>query len=110
MKYRIGKSLSFFPQCVLENIMMTSLLADESVIVKNKLIMNFMNEFMNPPCNSSLATLFESSCEEVAQCRERPIPYLYALGRTIAYAYRMLLPNFIHASPILIRASPVLIH
>ena len=51
MKFENEEDLSFFPQCVLENKMMTSLLADK-VIVKNKIIKNFMNEIINPPCNS----------------------------------------------------------
>ena len=60
MRFENGKKLSFFPQCVLENIMMTSLLADKSVIIENKIILNFMNENINPPCNSLLATFFEA--------------------------------------------------
>ena len=53
------ENLSLFPQYILENmmmIMMTSLLAHKSVMIKIKIIMNFMNEIINPPCNSSLAT------------------------------------------------------
>ena len=62
MKFGNEEFLSLFPQCVLENIMMTSMLAHISVIVKIKIIMNFMNEILNRPCNSLLATFFESSC------------------------------------------------
>ena len=58
----LEENLSFFPQCVLENIMMTSLLADKLVIVEIKMKMNFMNEIINPPCNSLLVTFFESIC------------------------------------------------
>ena len=53
--------MSFVPQCVLQNIMMTSLLADKLFIVKIEKLLNFMNEIINPPCNSLLATIFELS-------------------------------------------------
>ena len=52
MGFENEENLSFFPQCVLENIMMTSLLVDKSVKIEIKKIMNFMNEIINPPCNS----------------------------------------------------------
>ena len=49
--------------------MMTSLLADKSVMMKIKIIMNFMNEIINPPCNSSLASYFHQFVEYVTrQC------------------------------------------
>ena len=64
MSFENEENLSLFPQCILENmmvmIMMTSLLADKSVIIKIKIIMNFMNEIINSPCNSLLATFFEA--------------------------------------------------
>ena len=44
MKFENEENVSFFPQFVLENIMMTSMLADKSVTVKIKLIMTF-NDF-----------------------------------------------------------------
>ena len=44
MKFENEEVLSSFPQCVLEKFMMTSLLADKLVIVKIKILMNFMNE------------------------------------------------------------------
>ena len=48
---------------------MTSLLADKSVIIRIKIIMVFMNEIINPPCNSSLATCFHQFVEYVRrQC------------------------------------------
>ena len=66
------ENLSLFPQCILESLMirmMTSLVADKSVMIKNKIIMNFMNELINPPCNSSLATFFHQFMEYVPrQC------------------------------------------
>ena len=64
MSFENEENLSLFPQCILENmlmmVMMTSLLADKSVMLKIKIIMNFMNEIINPPCNSLLATFFEA--------------------------------------------------
>ena len=54
MRFENEENLSFFPQCALENMMMmmTSLLADKSVIIEIKIIMIFMNEIINPACNS----------------------------------------------------------
>ena len=64
MSFENEGKLSLCPQCILENmmvmVMMTSLLADKSVMLKLKIIMNFMNEIINPPCNSLLATFFEA--------------------------------------------------
>ena len=73
MNFENEKNLSLFPQYVLENmmmmIMMTSLLADKSVTMKIRKIMNFMNEIINPPCNSSLATFFHQFVDYVRrQC------------------------------------------
>ena len=65
MSFENEENLSFFPQCIDESmmmmVMMTSLLADKSVMLKIKIIMNFMNEIINPPCNILLATFFEDS-------------------------------------------------
>ena len=41
-------------------IMMTSLLADKSVMMKIEILMNFMKEIINPQCNSLFATFFET--------------------------------------------------
>ena len=63
MNFQNEENLSLFPRCILENMMMimiTSLLADKSVMIKIKIIMNFMSEIKNPPCNSLLATFFEA--------------------------------------------------
>ena len=64
MSFENEEKLSLFPQCILENmmmiVMMTSLLADKSVMLEIKILMNFMNEIINPPCNSLLATFFEA--------------------------------------------------
>ena len=73
MNFEKEENLSLFPQYVLENmmmiVMMRSLLEDKSVIMKIKKIMNFMNEIINPPCNSSLATFFHQFVEYVRrQC------------------------------------------
>ena len=73
MSFENEENSSFFPQCILESIlmmiMMMSLLADNSVIMKNKTILNFMNEIINPPCNSLLATFFHQFVEYVRrQC------------------------------------------
>ena len=59
MKFKYEENLSFFPHYVLESFMTTSMVADKSVIVKIKILMNFMNEIINPPSNSLLATFFE---------------------------------------------------
>ena len=64
MKFKKGENLSFFPQCVLENIMMTSLLADKSVIVKIKIIMNFMNEIIIPLISHVLQIKLRSMSED----------------------------------------------
>ena len=48
---------------------MTSLLADKSVIIRIKIIMNFMNEIITPPCNSLLATFLHQLVKHVRrQC------------------------------------------
>ena len=52
MRFKNDGNLSFFLQGVLENMMMTSLLAGKSIIIKTKIVMNFMNEIIDPPCNS----------------------------------------------------------
>ena len=64
MRFENEENLNFFSQCVLENMMMMlmSLLADKAIIIKIEIIMNFMNEIINPPCNSYLATFFQSLC------------------------------------------------
>ena len=63
MKFKNEEKLSFYPQCVLEKFMMASVVADKSVIVKVKLIVNFINEITNPPSNNKLATFFELNFE-----------------------------------------------
>ena len=54
--------------------MMTLLLADKSAVIKIKTIMSFMNENLNPPCNSRLATFcelnFEAYRKRVSSCLE----------------------------------------
>ena len=63
MKIKNEENLSSFLQCVFENNMMTPFLADKSVIVKSQLLMNFMNEIINPPCNSLLAKFCDLNSE-----------------------------------------------
>ena len=70
MSFENEEKLSLFPQCILEKMMMkmmTSLLADKSVMVKSKIILNFMNEIMNPSGNSLLATFSEAIREVCAK-------------------------------------------
>ena len=71
------ENLSLIPQYVLENMMMmkmmTSLLADKSVTMKVRIIMNFMNEIINPPYISSLATFFHQFVDYVR--RQCDLPY-----------------------------------
>ena len=71
-------NLSFFPHCIFKSIIMTSLMAGKSVIVKIKIIMKFMKEIINPPCNSVLATFFELSFEV---CQKRASSCLNTLVR-----------------------------
>ena len=65
MSFENEEKLSLIPECIFENmmmmVMMTSLLADKLVMLKIKIIMNFMNEIINAPCNSLLATFFEAN-------------------------------------------------
>ena len=78
--------MNFFPQCILENLMMTSLLADKPFILETKKIMTFMNEIINPPCNSLLATFFEACQKEASSCLRR----LGRLKRTISELFKLL--------------------
>ena len=59
--------------------MLTSLLADKLIRFETKKIRIFMNEFINPPCNSSLAT----SCFKFAKatcCDEGKVAALFTEG------------------------------
>ena len=83
------RKLEFFPQRSLENIMMTSMLADKLVIVKNKKLMKFMNEIINPPCISLISLFYElsfqvclkkaSSCLKRLACPKRTLSQLIEL-------------------------------
>ena len=84
--------MSFSPQCVLENIMMTSLLADKSIIVKIKMIMIFMNEIINPPCNLLLATFLESNSEVCPKTVSSSLRRLARPKRTISQLFKLLFP------------------
>ena len=99
MKFKNEENLSFFPQCVLENIMMTSLLADKSVIVKIKIITKFMNEIKYPPCNSLLATFFESICEVCPKTVSSSLRSLVRPQRTKSRLFKLLFPFALLLSP-----------
>ena len=79
--------------------MMMSLLADKLVIVKIKIIVNNMNEIINPPCNSLLATFFET---ESKVCLRRASSYLRRFvrpKRTISQLFELLFPLPLLMSP-----------
>ena len=99
MKFENEENLSFFPQCVLDNIMMTSLLADKSVLVKVKITMSFMNEIINPPCNSLLATFFESICGVYPKTVSSSLRRLIRPKRTISQLFNLLFPLPLLLSP-----------
>ena len=80
--------------------MVTSLLADKWVIAKNELIMNFMNEHLNPPCNSLLATFFESICGVCLKTVSSSLRRLTRPKRTINQLFKLLFPlPFLLLSP-----------
>ena len=99
MKFKNEEDLSFFLQWVLENIMMTSMLADKSVIVKNKIKMKFMNEIVNPPCNSLLATFFELNSEVYPKRVSSSLRRLTRPKRTISQPFKLLFPLPLVLSP-----------
>ena len=92
MKFKTEENVSFFPHCVLENNMMTSLLADKSVIVKIKMIMNFMNEIINTPCNSLLAAFFESSCKVCPKTVSASLRRIARPKRTMSQLFKLFFP------------------
>ena len=95
----MGEKLSFFPQCVPENLMMTSMLADKSVTVKIKIIMNFINEIINPPCNSLLATFFEIKSEACLKSASFSLRKLVRPKRTTSQLFKLLFPLPLLLSP-----------
>ena len=105
MRFGNEENLSFFPQCILENIMMMmmmmmmSLLADKSVILKIKIIMNFMNEIINPPCNSLLATFFEASWKICPKTVSSSLRRLTRPKRSINQLFKLLFPLPLLLSP-----------
>ena len=99
MKFENEEKLSFFPQGFLENIMMTSLLADKSVIIEIKIMMNFMNEIINPPCNSLLATFFQSICGVCLNTLSSSLRKLTCPKRTINQLFKLLFPLPLLMSP-----------
>ena len=85
-------NLIFFPQRILESIIMTSLLADKSVRVKILIILNFINEIINPSYKSLLDAFFELNFEA---CRQRASSCLKALvrpKRTFSQLFQLLFP------------------
>ena len=92
MKFKNEGNLSFFPECVSENFMMTSMLADKSVIVKVEIIMNFMTEIINPPCNSLLAMFFQLSSEVYPKKVSFSLWKLVRPKRTISQLFKLLFP------------------
>ena len=103
MRFKKEENLSFFPQCIFENIMMmmmTSLLADKSVITKFEiLIRNFMNEILNPPCNSLLATFFQSLCGVCPKTLSPSLRRLTRPKRTKNQLFKLLFPLPLLLSP-----------
>ena len=99
MKYKNEESLCFLPQCVLEQFMMTSLLADKSVTVKIKILMNFMIEIINPPCKNLLATFFELNSEVCPKKVSFSLRKLVRPKRTISQLFKLLFPLPILLSP-----------
>ena len=73
-------------------LMMTSLVADKSVTVKFKIILNFLNEIINPPCNSLLATFFELCFElclkKASSCSRRLVRPKW----TVSQLFKLLFP------------------
>ena len=96
MKFRNEENSSFFPQCVLEIIMMTSLLADKLVILEIKII---MDEIINPPCNSLLATFFESSCKVCPKTVSSSLRRIARPKRTKIQLFKLLFPFPLLLSP-----------
>ena len=78
---------------------MRALLADKSVIVKNKIILNFMNEVINPSCSSLLAMffqlIFEICLKKASSCLKR----LVRPKRTISQFFKLLFPLPLLISP-----------
>ena len=72
--------------------MVTSLLADKSVIVKIKIKMNFMNEIINPPCDSLLATFLELGSEACQKKASYCLRRLVRPKRRISQLFELLFP------------------
>ena len=72
--------------------MMTSMLADKSVIVKIKIIMNFNFDINNPTCNSLLATFFEFKSGVSPEKASFSLGKLVRPMRTISQLFKLLFP------------------
>ena len=79
--------------------MMTSLLADTSVIVKFKIVTNFMNELINPTCNSLLATFFELSFDTCQKKVSSCLKTVVRPKRTLGQLFKLLFPLPLLTSP-----------
>ena len=103
MNFENEQNLSLFPQCIFENmmmmIMMTSLQADKSVMIKFKMIMNFMNEIINPPCNSLLATFFKAIHEVCPKTVSSSLRRSIRPKWTINQLFKLLFPLPLLLSP-----------
>ena len=73
-------------------VMLTPSLADISIIVNFKTIMNFMNEIINPPSNSLLATFcelkFETCQKRASSCMEISV----FPKRTLSQSFELMFP------------------
>ena len=103
MSFENEEKLSLFPQCILEKmtmmLMMTSLLADKSVMMKIKIIMNFMNEIINPPSNSLLATFFEAIRKVCPKTVSSSLRISIRPKWTISQLFKLLFPLPLLLSP-----------
>ena len=103
MSFENEENLSLFLPSILENMMvmrmMTSLLADKSVIMKIKIIMNFMKEIINPPCNSLLATFSETIPEVCPKTVSSSLRRSVRPRWTINQLFKLLFPLPLLLSP-----------
>ena len=75
------------------------MLEEKSVIVKNKIVMNFMNEIINPPCFSLLATFFELKSEACPKKASFSLRKLVRPKWTISQLLKLLFPLPLLLSP-----------
>ena len=99
MIFENEENFSFIPPCILEIMMMTSLLADKSFKIEIKTLLNFMNEIINPPWNSLLATFFEAIREACLKTVSSSLRKLTRPKRTINQLFKLLFPLPLLSSP-----------